>query len=222
MARRWAHAGSRSPTCSTTPGRSEPRRAAAEPRPARRGDAHRRDGARAIEGRAGDRLCRARLLRRAAEELHERLGSAVPERHAVRHGRALPCRADHPRDRLPVGARPRASPTSGTASTPSTASAAPTGCLSRAATATAARSTGAAAAARPSRSPATPPAPTRVRAVTGSRPGRGGAGRGERLGAGLRLPLLCLGARPGDVGRAVESFGNLRERRGLSLSGARP
>ena len=73
----------------------QPRRAAAEPRAARRGDAHRRGGARAAEGRAGDRLRRARLLRACGRRrCMDGWGAAVPERHAVRHGR---CPATPPR-----------------------------------------------------------------------------------------------------------------------------
>ena len=56
------------------------------------------------EGRARHRLCRAGLSRRAAEILHERLGTAVPEHHAVRHGGAVPCRGDLAGHRLSIGA----------------------------------------------------------------------------------------------------------------------
>ena len=86
-------------------GAHESRCAAADPRAARRGDTRRRGGARAAERRARDRLCRAGLSRRAAEILHERLGPAVPERHAVGQGRALPRRRDPAGHRLPLGAR---------------------------------------------------------------------------------------------------------------------
>ena len=114
-----------------------------------------------LKGCSDHRPCRAGLSRRAAEILHERLGPAVPERHAVRHGRALPCGRDAAGHRLPLGARPAAWPTSGIGRTPSTGFAAPTGWPSPAAAASGARSTGAAAAARPSCWPARQAAPTR-------------------------------------------------------------
>ena len=63
------------------------------------------EAARKVEGRTRHRLCRARLSRRAAEILHERLGAAVFESHAVGQGAALPCRRDPARPRLSLGAR---------------------------------------------------------------------------------------------------------------------
>ena len=96
-------------------GAEEPRRAAADPRAARRGDGRRSSG-RASACKAVSRSTTScRTITRAAEVLHGRLGTAVPERHAVRQGAALPCRRDHSGPRLP-SVRDIRWPTSGTRS----------------------------------------------------------------------------------------------------------
>ena len=56
------------------------------------------------EGHPRDRLCGAGLLRAAAEEMHGRLGPAVLQHLAIRQDPALPCRRNHHRARIPLGA----------------------------------------------------------------------------------------------------------------------
>ena len=70
----------------------EPRRAAADPRAAERRDANGRGRPRPARRDFGHRLCRAGLLREPAEGLHGGLGPALPERHPLGQGAALPCR----------------------------------------------------------------------------------------------------------------------------------
>ena len=72
----------------------QPRRADADARAARGRHRDRDGGARAPEGQGRHRLCRARLLCPAAEVLHGRLGSAVPQHLAGGQGPALPRRGD--------------------------------------------------------------------------------------------------------------------------------
>ena len=79
--------------------------AAAESRAARCRDRDSRGGQNPAQRAAGDRLCRARLLCRAAESLHGRLGPALYEHHAGRARIALSRRRELAGLRLSVGAR---------------------------------------------------------------------------------------------------------------------
>ncbi len=65
-----------------------------------------RDLAHALCRSPGDRPGSAGLLRPAAEGVHGRMGASLVERDAVRTRVAVPCRRDHPRPRILVGARP--------------------------------------------------------------------------------------------------------------------